>query len=809
MGCLNSKPEASKANSFATGGIEIKGYVSSLFHQQNDTKTEEITVKAHEELIIEDVKAKKGRESLHGRLLDLDEKFIPPRYPKSVKEALFLDTTFRSLFLFADLTGYERTLLIDAMQKETPKEGDLIIKQGDVESDFFYICQQGVMSFVVDGNAVGSCGPGGTFGELALLYDSPRAATCVASSTDLVLWKVDQGTFRHLLARSNQEKEGSIMDTLSRIDLFNDLDRQTVTKFADAMNLVKYKPGEKIIIKGEMGNAFYIVKSGQVRLHDFGLGNCYSDFKIRGEGYWFGERSLFNVDPPARSITAINEVEVYAIGRDNFTTSFGSLELILKDASRKRFIRCLPIFKRSLLTDSELNSLVMKSKQVKYFKGHVFAEAGEEISGGDNPSLYIVRSGKIMDTAKDGKILLLGPCDYFGEKAVVHHGSKYLSLTTCIAEENTVCWVLTKSDIKSIIGDMERLGKPIAFTPKTLDSTLCIEHIKKHKLLGMGAFGKVWLATSHSTTNQYALKTMIKRQLIDTKSVDGIMREKQIMASTEHPLILPLNGSFQDDNFLYLLLPFKRGGELFNVINAAKRDSGLPVELLNVDKTYKSGALAVHASQFYGGCILSALQHLHARNIAYRDLKPENAMIDKEGYCIMIDFGFAKIVVDKTYTLCGTPEYLAPEIIMSKGHDTAADYWSFGVLLYEMLAGVSPFFLEHTDQISLFRRIVTVKYKCPSYMSDDAKDIIKKLLTRRQSKRLGNLSSGSLDVMEHPWFSSLDFQQLNKKKVMAPWKPNITNPLDSSNFDDYSHAEQDEHRGQPLSYKEQQLFTGF
>ena len=173
-----------------------------------------------------------------------------------------------------------------------------------------------------------------------------------------------------------------------------------------------------------------------------------------------------------------------------------------------------------------------------------------------------------------------------------------------------------------------------------------------------GAFGKVWLATTRDSTKPYALKTINKRQLVDAGQVKGVLREKQIMASIEHPFILPLVGSFQDEDNLYLLLPLIQGGELFNVIHTDIKDG-----------------LDNAASQFYGACILEALGYLHARNICYRDMKPENALIDADGYCIMVDFGCAKIVVDKTYTLCGTPEYLAPEIIMSKGHDKAVDYW--------------------------------------------------------------------------------------------------------------------------------------
>jgi len=367
-----------------------------------------------------------------------------------------------------------------------------------------------------------------------------------------------------------------------------------------------------------------------------------------------------------------------------------------------------------------------------------------------------------------------------------------VSEDTCVCEEDTTCWILKRRDIEEVIGDLKRLGKPIPFVPATRDNSVNLEDIKKHRMLGMGAFGKVWLCSTKEGNVPYALKTINKRQLIEANQVKGVIREKQIMSCIDHHFILGLVGAFQDDRNLYLLLPLFQGGELFNVIHTDKRDG-----------------VSNEASLFYGACILEALGYLHARNIVYRDMKPENALIDEKGYCIMIDLGFAKIVTDKTYTLCGTPEYLAPEIIMSKGHNKAVDYWSFGVLVYEMLVGRSPFFTYGTDQVSLFKRIVMVKYSCPSSVNDAAKDLIKKLLTRRQASRLGNLSRGYLDVKEHEWFKSLDFEKLNNRELKSPWVPKVKNPLDSSYFSDFSREEKEKDTGRPLNSKEQKLFEDF
>lgn len=727
----------------------------------------------------------KTRKAVQGRFLDMEGDFTPPDYPKTSEDKKFLEHALEENFIFSDLSKHQRKLLIKAMQKQEAKKGEMIIKQGDV-GDFFYILEKGTVNFVADGKEVGSCGAGGSFGELALLYDCPRAATCIAAE-DSKLWKVDQGTFRHLLARTTKEQQGGVVDVLAKIPLFKDMDQRLITKFSTVLTSVTFAAGEVVVKKGDVGDIFYIISEGQVRVHDIGLGDASYADQILKSGDWFGERALMTGEPRAANVTAMVETQALAVDRETFENTIGSLDSILGLESKKRFIKSVPIFAKSELMPIEFEHLVALITEKKYKKGSKLMEAGK--TGEQN--LWIVKDGRIMISSALGSIFFLGSGDYYGDKALKAEG-EYLSDETCICEEDTTCWVLSRSDIRDVIGDLKRLGQPIPFVSSSLKTDIELKDVKKHRILGMGAFGKVWLVTTQNDNTPYALKTISKRQLMSANQVKGVIREKQIMASIEHPFILPLIGSFQDDDCLYLLLPMIQGGELFNVVHTNTRDG-----ISNED------------SIFYGACILEALGHLHARSIVYRDMKPENALIDGKGYCIMVDLGFAKIVVDKTYTLCGTPEYLAPEIIMSKGHDKAVDYWSFGVLIYEMLAGRSPFYHHGTDQVSLFKRIVMVKYSCPSSVNDDAKDLIKQLLVRRQASRLGNLSRGYLDIKEHPWFKTMNWDKLMNYKLQAPWVPTLKNPLDASHFDDFSREERERETGRPLTASEQALFKDF
>jgi len=180
-------------------------------------------------------------------------------------------------------------------------------------------------------------------------------------------------------------------------------------------------------------------------------------------------------------------------------------------------------------------------------------------------------------------------------------------------------------------------------------------------------------------------------------------------------------------------------------------------------------------------------EYLHSKHIIYRDLKPENILIDKSGYLKLTDFGFAKVCEGRTYTLCGTPEYLAPEILLNKGHGKPVDWWTFGVLLYEMIAGIDPF--NDEDPMLIYQKILKGKLKFPQSFDSNAKSLVKHMLESDLSKRYGNLKGGVDDIKTHRFFKGLDWNSLLNMKISPPYCPKVTSAGDTSNFQNYSDSD--------------------
>ncbi|KAI8085001.1 camp-dependent protein kinase 2 [Halteromyces radiatus] len=284
------------------------------------------------------------------------------------------------------------------------------------------------------------------------------------------------------------------------------------------------------------------------------------------------------------------------------------------------------------------------------------------------------------------------------------------------------------------------------------------------RTLGTGSFGRVHLVQSRVNVRYYAIKVLKKTEVVRLKQVEHTNNEKHILESVAHPFLVNMWGTFQDSINLYMVMDYVPGGELFSILRRSQR-------------------FPDHVAKFYAAEVVLAIEYLHSKDIIYRDLKPENLLLDAQGHIKITDFGFAKHVPDITWTLCGTPDYLAPEVIQSRGYGKAVDWWSLGILIFEMLAGHPPFFDD--DHLKLYEKILAGRIKWPSYFDPNAKDLLRRLLTSDLSKRFGNLRNGAEDVKRHAWFEGVDFNRLLARQHRPPYVPSIRGDGDASHFDRY------------------------
>jgi len=310
------------------------------------------------------------------------------------------------------------------------------------------------------------------------------------------------------------------------------------------------------------------------------------------------------------------------------------------------------------------------------------------------------------------------------------------------------------------------------------------------RTLGTGSFGRVHLVRSRHNTRYYAVKVLSKERVVKMKQVEHTNSEREMLERVRHPMLVNLWGTFKDAHNLYMVMDFVSGGELFSLLRKSQRFPD-PV------------------AKFFAAEVALALDYLHSLDIIYRDLKPENILLAADGHIRFADFGFARYCPDVTWTLCGTPDYLAPEIVQSKGYNKSVDWYALGVLVFEMLAGYPPFFSEDSNPMKLYEKIIAAKVRYPSHFGVNAKDLIRNLIASDLTKRFGNLANGSRDIFGHCWFQEVDWERLFRKEIPAPYVPQIDGDGDYRHFDQYAEVDTTVEYGQPGPDPHGHLFALF
>jgi CRP-like cAMP-binding protein/tRNA A-37 threonylcarbamoyl transferase component Bud32 len=573
------------------------------------------------------------------------------------------------------------------------------------------------------------------------------------------------------------EKPSEVKDMLNKIInssvLFKHCKREEKLEIVDAFDVQNVTAGTDVIVQGDNGDNFYMIETGSCEVYLNDIGKVGTPITKGGS---FGELALMYNTPRAATIKAATDCKLWFIDR----TLFRTIVTVMQALRTTKYVGYLEGVSFTSTTGKTKTMGEMLSKpQLEQIAGALEVEmfqASEFIirEGQEGDYFYVIEEGDTDVIVKGNKVASLGPGKSFGEKALLSEDKRGASIQATSAVK---CLTLGRDDFVMMLGNMDDLIEGKVEEEANFDHggdaaervDFSLADLNVIRTLGCGAFGRVKLVQANANAKTYALKCQSKKAICDNCLQDHILNERKILLQLNHPFILSFHGAFKDDKFIYFVLELLQGGELFTHLRT-------------------KGQLEEQEAKFYGAQVLLAFGHIHSKQIAYRDLKPENLVLDSDGYIKIVDFGLAKVVDGKTWTLCGTPDYLAPEIILNEGHDKAVDYWALGVLIYEMVAGMPPFYAD--DPMEVYEKILSATMMIPQHFSKNLSDLVRKLLKIYQSKRLGNGKGGTTAIQKHKWFNSFDFDGLVKKELTSPIKPTISDPLDTSNFDDYGDEEE-------------------
>lgn len=641
-------------------------------------------------------------------------------------------------------------LLLAAMQHEIVPRGTMLLTEGEAGNKM-YVVENGDVQVTIKNIKIRQMGRGALLGELALLYDAPRSAS-VRCLTDCSLWSLKRDIFKQIQALAASASLLQRSKWVFAVPSLNALGSVEVSRLVRTMVSHIYIDGEVLFTAGELTNKCVLVEKGELAIslppelaalpvleRDKRLGI------IRPKG---GRRT-------STSDMSFDQLKNYILSPDDNKDPNDALNggIVYEDymVHEGCFLGMGPLRGKAGLTD----------EGAWPWTHHVVD--GKKVYGAECPFTARAKNNELqcsMFTVDTFERL-------FGQVASVLHID---APTNPDIEESKV------SHIQNNYGQID--DQPIE------EMVFESSKFRTISILGRGSFGVVTLAEYRGAEGiqHFALKSLNKAVVIETGQLRHVMDERRLLSVMVSPFIIRLFGTYQTQDQLIMVQEALNCGDLWGVLYEN------PVFM-------KNGGLPPRLVRFYSVCIVLALAHIHGKGVAYRDLKPENIMLDSYGYIRIIDFGFAKRIPFnkietngetklhlKSYTLCGTPEYLSPEFIFNAGHDQSADLWAFGVMVYEMYMGVTPFAPRQAGNMTdLFTRIATVK-RCGLILPNaiDVKDegssarfLIEQLLKAEPSERIGVQEGDTGAILDHEFFTSIDMVAIRNRRFVPSFIPPV------------------------------------
>jgi len=561
---------------------------------------------------------------------------------------------------------------------------------------------------------------------------------------------------------------------------------------ADSMHLVSVDAGEVVILKDTRGDALFVVYEGHLEctLDE----SMPGEFKIR-QGTAFGELGLLYDAPRSATVSAACDCKLWVLTRRDFQMIMRETHA-QKVAKYAKLMRDIP-YLQTIVDPTHMDVVAGVVEELSLLEAEDVCVAGE-----DAGLLFILFDGE-CEVTEDGKDTHhMKPGDWLGEEQLEKGIEATRTMT--VTSEVAVVLVLDRHALQLATSAISSMAKRRSLTPQRRSLTVgtnsptnvgdqhnklqVTNHLLEHKMkkaatskkksamrgsdigeslildlhskklevlgaLGEGSFGRVALMENLRTKRMLAAKALSKEQIIATNMGSMVKNERNIMMLLDSDFIVRLFQSFQDSDCIYFMLEPVLCGELFDVYS----DRNLYGNLT--------------AAKFYIACVTCGLEHMHDRHVIWRDLKLENCLLDEKGYVKLTDMGIAKVVIGKTYTVCGTADYFAPETLRQHGHNRAADWWACGVLLFIMCSGRSPFDAPEVQQI--YKHIIKgfSKVKFPSSFPSDLTDVVKSLCRKAPEERVTMQKGGIANLKEMPFFSDIDWDSLLLRSAKAPFTP--------------------------------------
>jgi len=519
--------------------------------------------------------------------------------------------------------------------------------------------------------------------------------------------------------------------------------------------------GTRIIRQGDRGDYFYVVESGVFNVYQKENDQPEKLINTRTEEESFGEFALIYNTTRSASVEARTNCRVWKADRLSFKKNLVRLSRE-KINEYEVFLQGVSLL--ASLLNRERREIAEVLDEMRYEEDDIIADSKN--------TFYIIRSGcgGVYKTKADGhgaqEQEIIGPGHFFGMNS---YGTKDdENLIVHVQGGPMTCLCLDAASFNQILGPLLDILKleGIRKRREVTQNRVKLEDLEIIRVLGVGCFGEVKLVKNKEDGQNYALKALSKGYIKQNNALAVLMREKNTCILLDHPFIIKLYSTMQDLQKCFFLLELSSGGELFKLMRDQPR--------FNHDRV-----------RFYTASVTLAFEHMHSRGIIYRDLKPENILLNRKGYVKMTDFGLCKIVGNrKTFTLCGTPAYLAPEVVRGEGHDYGVDWWTLGILVYEMLTSNTPFYDE--DDMKTLNKIIHHHYRTPAYVTArSARNLIRGLLKQQSSNRLGmsrnGVRRGVEKIKSHPYFdvqkeidSKFDWDKLADLTMIAPYIPQIS-----------------------------------